>query len=413
MPRTLFLVLILLHGAVAGAADWPQWRGPNRDGISRETGLLKKWPAEGPKLLWEATGVGAGFSTVAIVKDRAYTQGNRGKESRVIALDLPTGKEAWSAPNGDSYSNSYGDGPRGTPTVEGDVLYAIGAHGDLVCMETASGKIRWAVDILEKFGAENTGWGISESPLIVGDRLICTPGGRDATIVALDKKSGEALWTSKGLSDKAAYSSAIVFKAAGVEQVANFTSKGVVGVALEDGRFLWRYNRVANDVANIATPVFVDGSVFASSAYDTGCALIRLEKEGENGVAAREAYFQRGLKNHHGGVIVLDGHVYGCDNSTWTCLDVRTGESKWKNRGVGKGSLVYADGCFYAVSEDGVVGLIEASPSGYKEISRFKIEHGSQKAWAHPVVSGGKLFVRTEDKVRCYDVAGGGSKTGD
>ena len=413
MSRTLILVLILLQGAAARAADWPQWRGPNRDGVSRETGLLKKWPDNGPKLLWEATGVGAGFSTVAVVKDRAYTQGNREKESCVIAIDLKTGKEAWSAPNGDSYSNSYGDGPRGTPTVEGDVLYAIGAHGDLACMETASGKVRWAINILEKFGASNTEWGISESPLIVGDRLVCTPGGRDATIVALDKKSGETLWTSKGLSDPAAYSSAIVFKAAGVEQVANFTHKGVVGVALQDGRFLWRYDRVANEVANIATPVFVDGSIFASSAYDTGCALIRLEKEGENGVAAKETYFQRSLKNHHGGVIVLDGYVYGCNNSTWTCLDLKSGDAKWVNRGVGKGSLVYADGCFYAVSDDGVVGLIEASPSGYKELSRFKIEHGEQKAWAHPVVSGGKLFIRTEDKVRCYDVSGGGSKAGD
>jgi outer membrane protein assembly factor BamB len=415
MPRTLVPILgcALLQAASVGAADWPQWRGPNRDGISRETGLLKKWPEAGPKLLWEASGVGAGFSTVAVVKGRVITQGNRGYDSRVIALDLQTGKEVWSARNGDSYENSFGDGPRGTPTVEGDVLYAIGAHGDLACMEASSGKVRWAINILQKFGGENPEWGISESPLIAGERLICTPGGRDAAIVALDKKTGETLWTSKGLSDQAAYSSAIAFRAAGVEQVANFTHEGVVGVALDDGRFLWRYDRVANDVANIATPIFVGGSIFASSAYDTGCALVRLEKKGENGVEAKEVYFQRSLKNHHGGVIVLDGHAYGCDNSTWKCIEVETGKQKWASRGVGKGSLVHADGCFYAVGEEGVVGLFEASPSAYKEISRFEIDRGGQKAWAHPVVAEGRLFIRTEDKVRCYDIAGGGEKAGD
>jgi outer membrane protein assembly factor BamB len=416
MPRVLAVLLpgliVTSPAAPTRAADWPQWRGPHRDGISRETGLLDKWPATGPKLLWEARGVGPGFSTVSIVKGRVFTQGNRGAESRIIALDLETGKEVWSAPNGDAYENSYGDGPRGTPTVDGDLLYAIGAHGDLASVETASGKVRWAANILEKFGADNIGWGISESPLIVGDRLIVTPGGRDATIVALDKKTGETLWTSKGLSDGAGYSSAITFGAAGVEQVVNFTGEGVVGVALEDGRFLWRYDRVANGIANIATPVFVNGAVFATSFYDTGCALIRLEKDGERGVAAKEVYFQRSLKNHHGGVIVVEGHVYGCDNASWTCLEVGTGKRKWVNRGVGKGSLVHADGRFYLLGEDGVVGLIEANPSAYREISRFEIDHGGQPAWAHPVVSGGRLFIRTEDRVRCFDVAAGGPKPG-
>jgi len=402
-------VLVAVVGAETGSSgDWPQWRGPHRDGISTETGLARKWPKDGPTLIWEAKGIGDGFSTVAVQGGRAYTQGNRGKEDVVIALDVEAaGKELWATPNGKAYKNSFGDGPRGTPTIDGKVLYALGGNGDLACLELETGKKVWSINILAEFKADNPGWGISESPLIVGEKLIVTPGGQDATIVALDKSSGKTIWKSQGLSDSAAYSSCITFQAAGVEQVANFTHKGIVGVALADGKPLWRYDRVANTVANIATPVHVDGHVFATSAYDTGCALVRLEPDGAGKVKAKEVYFSRELKNHHGGVVLVGEHIYGFSDSTLRCIEWKTGKDAWTHRSVGKGSLVFANGCLYILGEDGKVGLAEANPKEYRELSSFEVEHGKQKAWAHPVVAGGRLYIRTQDRLRCFDVADG------
>jgi outer membrane protein assembly factor BamB len=340
------------------------------------------------------------------VGGRIFTQGNRGQKSFVLALDLKTGKEIWSFENGPAYLNGYGDGPRGTPAVDGDVLYALSGEGDLASLEAASGKKRWTLNILKKFSAKIPGWGISESPLIVGRLLICTPGGPDATLAALDKQTGETIWTSKGISDEAAYSSPIAFEAAGMAQVVNFTQKGVVGVALEDGRFLWRYDRVANGVANVATPIYHDGAVFASSGYDTGCALVALKPEGERKVKAAEVYFSRDLQNHHGGVVLVGGFLYGFHgDNLLKCLEWKTGRVKWQARSVGKCSLVAADGCLYLLSQDGIVGLAEANPEAYHEISRFRVEHGRQPSWAHPVVAGGRLFIRTQDRLRTYSVA--------
>jgi outer membrane protein assembly factor BamB len=412
------VVSISIHASLSAApADWPQWRGPERTGVSKETGLLQKWPEAGPKLLWTSEGVGDGFATVAVVGGRLYTQGKRDEKNFVIALDVETGKEVWSVENGPGYSNSYGDGPRGTPTVEGDVLYALGAEGDLACLEIATGKSRWTLNLLKEFGGKNTHWGLSESPLIVGKLLLCTPGGKDATIAALDKTNGKAVWTSKGLSDPPAYSSLITFEAAGVPQVVNVTAKGIAGVALEDGRFLWRYDRAANGTANIATPIYSDGHVFVTSDYGTGCALLKLKPDGEadgkKKVAVEEVYFTRDLKNHHGGVVLVKDHLYGYSSEILTCLEWKTGKVAWRDRSVGKGSVVYADGCIYAVGEKGKIGLVKATPEKYEELGRFEIEHGKQNAWAHPVVSGGRLYVRTQNKVRCYEVkASSESKVG-
>lgn len=406
-PSGALLALTLLHAPPeARDAEWPQWRGPDRTGISTEKGLLQAWPAAGPALVWEARGIGDGFSTVSISRGRIFTQGTRGSKAEVIALDYATGKEIWSTPNGEPYENSYGDGPRGTPTVDGDVLYALGGQGDLVALEVKSGKQLWALNILKKFRAENTTWGISESPLVVRELLICTPGGKDATLVALDKKTGETVWTSTGLSDPAGYSSAILIEAAGVEQVVNVTHKGIAGVALDDGRFLWRYDRAANSTANIATPLFHGGEVFVTSDYGTGCALLRLQSAGEGKVAAEEVYFNKKMKNHHGGVLRVGDHIYGYSSETLTCMEWKTGAVAWSTKEtVGKGSLVYADGCLYVVGQGGRVGLVKATPEKYLELGRFEVEHGNQPAWAHPVVAGGRLFVRTQGKVRAYDVS--------
>jgi outer membrane protein assembly factor BamB len=400
--------LALAAAAEKPVGDWPQWRGPNRDGVSKETGLLDKWPAGGPQLIWEAKGIGDGFASVAVAGGRLYTQGNRGQDSMVIALDLERGTELWATRNGRAYKNGYGDGPRGTPTVDGETVYAIGGHGDLIAVEAASGNRSWSLNILEKFQADNIQWGISESPLIVRNLLICTPGGRDATLVALDKKSGNTVWTSKGLSDAAGYASAIAFTSAGVEQVVNLTARGQVGVALADGRPLWRYDRAANRIANVATPIYKEGHVFVTSGYDTGCGLVRLSAAGKGKVTAKEVYFNREIQNHHGGVVLVGNHVYGFSGNSsgiLKCLDLRTGKVAWASRSVDKGSMVTADGRLYLLGENGSVGLAEANPKAYREISRFEVEHGRQKAWAHPVVAGGRLYLRTQDKVRAYAVS--------
>jgi outer membrane protein assembly factor BamB len=288
------------------------------------------------------------------------------------------------------YKNSYGDGPRSTPTVDGDFLYALSAHGDLACLEIQGGKEVWRLSILKEFKGKNIGWGLSESPLIAGNLLICTPGGRDATFAALEKKTGKTVWTSKGLSDAAAYASCVAFKAGGIEQVVNFTASGVAAVSLADGRFLWRHDRAANGTANIATPIARDGKVFATSDYGTGCVLLEVEPDGPEKCKVNEVYFNRDLKNHHGGVVLVGEHIYGFSGSILTCMEWATGKVAWVDRSVGKGSLVHADGCLYIVGEGGTVGLAEATPEAYRERSRFSIEHGKQPAWAHPVVAGGR-----------------------
>jgi outer membrane protein assembly factor BamB len=407
LRRYLFLLSLLLLLPALQAEDWSQWRGKSRDGISPETGLLKSWPKEGPKLLWKITDAGAGFSGPAIVGQRLYTMGLRGDTEYVLCYNLADGKEVWKFANGGAYRNSYGDGPRCTPTIDGERLYALGGNGDLCCLETATGKQVWKQNILQEYDGQNITWGISESPLIEGEMCIVTPGGSKATMVALDKKTGKLLWTSKdpsGGTEPAGYASPIAFTVDGERQVATFTSKGAYGVRARDGQFLWRYDQVANNTANIATPIFQEGKIFFTSDYGTGCTLLNLKAGGP----ATEVYFNRTtMRNHHGGVVLIKGALYGFNSNQLACVDWATGKRLWQDRSVGKGSLCAADGYLYLLSEDGMVGLALASPQGYREISRFELPNRSEKpSWTHPVISGGKLFLRDQQNIFCYDVRG-------
>jgi outer membrane protein assembly factor BamB len=277
---TLALLCISLDAAAQSAGEWPQWRGPNRDGVSKETGLLKQWPAGGPPLAWKATGAGRGYSSFAVSNNRLYTMGLRGDREYVIAFDVATGKEVWATANGKAFRNDRGDGPRGTPTVDGDKLYALGGNGDLSCLEARTGRTVWTMNVLEKFGGSNIVWGISESPLVVGDKLLVNAGGPNASIVALSKRDGSLLWKSQ--SDRAGYSSAIPLMAGGINQVVFFTSTRALGLDLRDGRLLWEYPRAANNVANAATPVVRANRVFISSDYGTGGGLVEI-KAGDKG----------------------------------------------------------------------------------------------------------------------------------
>ncbi|HEX8145606.1 MAG TPA: PQQ-binding-like beta-propeller repeat protein [Pyrinomonadaceae bacterium] len=405
LPPALAALFLLAWCASRSAAqtggEWPQWRGPNRDGISKETGLLKQWPESGPPLAWKASGAGRGYSSLAASKGRLYTLGLRGEREFVIAFDFKTGKEVWATPHGAAFRNDRGDGPRGTPTVDGERVYALGGSGDLSALDAATGKVVWTMNVLQKFGGRNITWGISESPLVVGEKLLVNPGGPGASVVALNKKDGSLIWKSQ--SDPAGYSSAIPVTVGGRTQVVFFTSTRGLGLDLETGALLWDYPKAANGTANAATPVARGNRVFITSDYGNGGGLVEIKADGK-GVTASEVYFTREMRNHHSSSVLVGEHLYGFSGGILTAMGFDTGKVSWKDRSVGKGSLVYADGLIYLLSENGVVGLAEATPEGYRERGRFRIPQDSLPTWAHPVVAGGHLFIRDQDTIYAYDV---------
>lgn len=401
MKSMLVLLLLLSVGSVCVAqsnANWPQWRGPNRDGVSKETGLLKQWPADGPPLLWKAAGAGRGYSSFSVANGRLYTMGLRGDREFVVAFDVATGKEAWATPHGSAFRNDRGDGPRGTPTIDGDRVYALGGSGDLSALDARTGKIIWSKNVLKEFGGRNIRWGISESPLIVGNKVLVNPGGPGASIVALNKSDGSLIWKSQ--SDEAGYSSAIPLQVNGGTQVVFFTGARAVGLDLNDGRLLWEYARPSNDVANVATPIARANRVFISSDYGTGGGVVEIKPDGK----AQEIWFTKEMRNHHSSSVLVGDHLYGFSSAILTAMKFDTGELAWRDRSVGKGSLVYADGRLYCFSEQGVMGLVEATPTGYVEKGRFRIQQGDLPTWTHPVVAGGRLYLRDQDTIYAYDV---------
>ncbi len=394
----LLLSFILLP---AGLAEWHQWRGPNRDGKSPESGLLGKWPDAGPARVWEVDSLGAGYSSLAFAGGKLFTQGARDGKQLLIALDSETGETIWETAHGKPYFDRRGDGPRGTPTVDGDRVYALGGDGNLICADSSTGAKIWEKHLLKTYGGRNIKWGISESPLIDGDRVVVNAGGPGASIVALQKQTGAELWKTQ--SDEAGYSSAMAVDIDGVRQYIFLTGEGAVGVLAENGELLWRYSPVSNSTANIATPVVRDNFVFVSSAYGTGCALLRLEKDGRS-ISASEVYFNRDMRNHYSSSVLIDGHLYGFSSRILTAMNFETGEVAWRDRSVGKGQIIYADGRLYILGEDGVVGLVEPDPGEYREISRFEIGRGDYPTWTLPVIAAGRLYLRDQNRLYAYDV---------
>jgi outer membrane protein assembly factor BamB len=389
--------------ATTESADWPQWRGPHRDGLSTEKGLLKEWPAAGPQKLWTTESLGAGYGAVAIAGDQIFVQGSRNRQSLLHCLDRATGQLRWSLPIGREGGNDRGDGPRSTPTVQDGHVWVLTESGDLLCAKTSGGPPLWQKNLLRDFKGHNPHWLISESPLIDGNNLIVTPGGRGATLVALDKLTGRWVWSSQGLEDEAGYSSCVTLEVGGVRCITTLTANAGVGVRASDGKLMWHYDKPANGTANCATPVVAGNKVYYTSAYGTGGGLISLAaQDGE--VKHSEVYFNRDMRNHHGGVVLVDGHLYGFSDAILTCLEFETGKVAWRDRSVGKGSLTYADGHLYLLSENNVAGLAEASPAGYKEKSRFRIPDQGLPSWAHPVVCGGKLYLRNQGQLHCFAI---------
>ncbi len=406
---TLMAVLVVsLIATVCLAGDWAQWRGPNRDGCSAETGLLKAWPEGGPKLLWKATGLGEGFSTVAIAGDRIFTTGEKGREGYVHALALDGGKILWSTKLGKAGAPGWGSytGPRGTPTVDGDMLYVMGQYGELLCLKVSDGAKVWEKHMVDDFAGKRPSWGFSESVLVDGDQIVVTPGGRKGAIVALNKKTGALLWQTKDFTDPAHYSSIVCRTIAGAKQYVQLTPASVVGVS-PDGAVLWRAARKGK-TAVIPTPVIQGDKVYVTSGYRAGCNLFEITRS-DGKFQARQVYAERSMSDHHGGAVRVGDYVYGhCDSKGWVCQELATGQLKWtEKKQVGKGSLVYADGHLVLRSETkGTVALIKATPEGFALMGRFvQPGFGKPKTWPHPVIAGKKLYLRDQDLLLCYDVA--------
>lgn len=407
---TCSLVLALICSGALEAEDWALWRGPNRAGKSGESGLMPQWPAAGPPLAWKASGLGAGLATVTVFKGRVFTAGEKGKGSFVVALNESDGKQLWSAPLGKAGAPGWGGfaGPRCTPTVDGDRLYSLGQYGELVCLEVATGKELWRKSLVTDFGGSVPEWGYSESPLVDGERVLCTPGGSKGAVVALDRTSGALVWQSTEFTDEAQYSSLVPAVMGGVRLCVQITMKSVAGVALADGGLVWKAPR-RGAVAVIPTPIVGSNFVYVTSGYKVGCNVFRVSGTGTN-LEVSQAYAKKVIANHHGGVVLVRENVFGhSDGLGWVCQELSSGKEVWvEGAKVGKGSILYADGRLYLREENkqsSRIVLIEATPAGFKEHGRFEQpDHSGKEAWPHPVIANGRLYLRDQDILLCYDV---------
>ena len=414
------MALAVSLGTSTFAADWPQWRGPHRDGRAEATGLSHDWEAKPPKLLWMSEGLGGGYASLSLVDNVIYTTGNVGGGQSALAIDANDGRVMWKQKLTDGDPRHGYDGSRSTPSIDGDRLYLVSSNGAIHCLKRADGSVVWSKDFKKEWnGRMMSGWGFSESPLVDGDWVLCTPGGSDAMIVALNKLTGEEMWKSavptfptKGKKEGAAYSSIVISQAAGVKQYVQLVGRGVIGVQASDGKFLWGYDDVANGTANIPTPIVKDDYVFASTGYGAGAALLHLSRDGD-GVKAEEVYFldAKTFQNHHGGMVLVGDHIYAGhahNNGFPICLELATGKVVWggDKRGPGGGSaaVLFADGQLVFRYQDGIVALIEATPESYKLHGSFKPEFQQRESWAHPVIVDGKLYLREQDKLMCYDI---------
>ena len=401
-----FLATAVLTATPLLSADWPQWRCAGRVGHSPDTSILAPWPKSGPKQAWVFKDAGIGYSSFSIVGTRLFTMGARQESEQVICLDATTGKELWATSLGPVYENNWGDGPRSTPTVDGDHLSALSATGIRACLNIKDGTEVWKVDVVKSLGGELQGWGYTESVLIDGDHVICTPGGQQGTMAALHKKTGAVVWQSSKLKGPAQYSSPIRIEVNGQPQYAQLLMNKVVGIAPKDGALLWETS-FPGRVAVIPTLVFHDNSVYATAGYGTGCQMIKLD-----GAEPEVVYEEKSITNHHGGVIVVDGKIYGhSDKGGWTCQDFLTGKIEWQDESLGKGTCTYAAGHLICVNEnDGTVVLATAKPDKWQEISRFKLAPQTSlrkkegRIWSHPVVVNGRLYLRDQDLIFCYNV---------
>ncbi|QDT31803.1 PQQ-binding-like beta-propeller repeat protein [Thalassoglobus polymorphus] len=420
--RLLAALVCVLMIQFAYAKDWPQWRGPNRDGKLVGTGLKLDWTKNQPKHLWTIEGMGRGYASLSAADGKLYTTGNLPDGQAVICVDVNTKELVWSTPLTNQAPKHGYPGSRCTPTLDGEYCYVVTSDGEIVCLKSSDGEVVWRRDFKKDFnGKMMSGWGFSESPLVDGDWVLCTPGGQDAIIVALDKKTGKDVWRTsvpnlgeKG-KDGAGYSSIVVSEAAGVKQYVQLVGKGLIGVRASDGKLLWNYNRVANGTANIPTPVPFDDHVFASTGYGTGAVLVKLSRDG-SGVKATEEYFldSKTFQNHHGGMIQEGEYLYAGHQHNKgfpICLHIPTGKVQWlgkirreKPEMSGSAAITYVDGQIIFRYQNGTVALVQATPDGFELNGSFTPDYQDDKTWSHPVVYEGKLYLREQDKLMCYEL---------
>ncbi len=401
-------VMIMVNIPFACADDWPQFRGPDRDGKSKETGLLKTWPEGGPKLIKTITGFGAGYSTPAIVGDKIYISGKVpcefckvGEEFFLFCFDMD-GKKLWEAKLGPAYTRGY-KGARSTPTVKDGAVYVVSGLGQLGAFEAASGKQIWSKNILKTFKGKFPQYGFSESVLIDGDRVICTPGGKDACIVALDKKTGETVWTSKGVNNRCDYASPILVEHNKVKQVIALAFGGLIGVSADDGKLLWRYDQPFGKGRMCLTPVYENGYVFAEAGHKGMGGAVKLTAKGAD-ITVTPLWEVPATPTHLGGYITLKGHIYGHDGTGFSCREFQSGKVVYQEKKIKKGSTLYADGMFYYLVENGAMQLVQADTSGCKTVSSFRIPEARRNVWAYSAIADKRLFIRYADKVFIYDI---------
>ncbi len=414
----LFFSTVSVAGVSAqGSFDWPQWRGSQRDGICKETNLLPAWPKDGPTLAWKVTGLGGGYSTPSVANGKIFGMSYLADNENVWALDEKNGSKIWETKIASKGKVGYNEGSRCTPTVDGNNIFVVGVSGDVVCLESASGKIVWQKNFAKDFkGKMMSGWGFSESPLIDGDKIIVTPGADEAALVALDKKTGNTIWASKiDAGGGAGYASIVISEAAGVKQYITWLGKCIVGVDANNGKFLWRYSANANGTANIPTAIIKGDLVFCSTGYGKGTSLIRLVSNGMGGIDAKEVYYlkeqSKDIQNHHGGMVLIGEHIFfgtGHNNGNPCCLEMNTGKVAWlqeKHLGNGSAGVLFADGKIYFRNQDGTVNLVEATTKAHNLISSFKTPEPSGKPnWPHPVIANGRLLLRDQDKMFSYAI---------
>ena len=406
LPALLLAISIACISSLpALAGDWPQWRGPNRDESSTEKDLLKQWPATGPKRAWLFENAGQGYSSFSIAAGKLFTLGTRDGKEILLALDANSGKEIWAAPFDDILGDGRGDGPRGTPTVDADRVYAISGKGSLVCAEAATGKVLWKKSMTD-IGGKVPHWGYSESPLVDGKLVLATPGGDKGTMAAFDKMTGALVWQSTDITEGAQYSSIIPATLGGKKQYVQLVMQTLFGVDAATGKVIWRAPW-SGKTAVVPTPILKGDEIFITTGYGVGCKKVKV-----SGGTATDVFMNKDLENHHGGVILVGDYLYGHSNKDgWTCMNFADGTVKWKDRTFGKGAVACADGMLYCLEEKtGVVALVEASPNGWSEKGRFKLDPQSSirsakgEVWTHPVIANGKLYLRDQNLVSCYDV---------
>lgn len=408
MKIFLFALFTIIFTSVHSfSLDWPSWRGEERTGVSQESGLLQEWPSGGPRKIWTSHEAGLGYSGFTIQNGVLFTMGAYGKKEMLIALDADSGKKKWSLQIGELLTNGWGDGPRMSPTLANGKIYALGGKGNLVCADTGRGKLIWKKSMVDDLGGKVPGWGYTESVLFDQGKVICTPGGNSGTLAALDANTGKTVWRSKDFTDGAQYSSPIAVNHEGQRQYIQLVMKNLVGIDSHDGSLLWK-SSWPGKVAVIPTPIYSDGHAYITSGYGVGCKLVRIGKN-----APQNIYENKVMKNHHGGVIKIKDYLYGySDGVGWVCQNFKTGEMMWnEKKALGKGAIAYADGRLYCQGEgDGRIIMIEASPKGWNPCGEFVISPQTKqrnpkgRIWTHPVICDGKLYLRDQEYILCYNI---------